>query len=255
MNDGREIKDRHLRWSSNIKRSSTRQDLGIILAAAQKTVRPAAGAVSGKRLSDGQFARAGAMLAEVKLAKRARSWLVSVAVNCAWLFVLPFHILKRGSHPFRFGGWLFASRHNDGRFISFGQGRFSFKARMRLPTSYSCDLIDGDHFSSVIWVLHFGCEELVPSSWAYGYHPRGKMATLDVNAFLMRALVLDKQSVLSVRKYCRAIARSTGRGQIHHEVGATLIPVDHIHSLGNTPRRSSSTARSLLGVLQLGYSA
>ena len=74
---------------------------------------------------------------------------------------------------------------------------------MRLPAPYSCDLISGDHSPAVIWALHFGCKELVISNWSCDYNQRGKLAKLDVNVSLLRALVLedslvvDKQSVLS----------------------------------------------------------
>ena len=75
--------------------------------------------------------------------------------------------------------------------------------KMKLFFDYGCHLIVSNFFLSIIWALHFGCRELVPSIWTGGYDPKGKLLELRANASLPQALffgislITDRQSVLS----------------------------------------------------------
>ena len=76
---------------------------------------------------------------------------------------------------------------------------------MKMRLLFNCHryLVTGNFSSAVIWALHFGCKELVPSNWVGGYYPKEKLFKLCRVASLLRALILgvflvtDRRSVLS----------------------------------------------------------
>ena len=78
--------------------------------------------------------------------------------------------------------------------------------KIKLFFDYYCHLITDNSFLAIIWALHFGCRELIPSSWAGGCDPMGKLLEFRANTSFLQALVLgisfvtDRQSVLSSKR-------------------------------------------------------
>ena len=66
--------------------------------------------------------------------------------------------------------------------------------KMRLLSTHYYHLISGDSSLAIIWALHFGYRELIPSNWTGGYNFREDPSELYILHALVRegSLVVDK---------------------------------------------------------------